>query len=115
MAEDIKKDAKDEEIGELDSTKVVEEVEIVTLTDEEGKESEFELIGRLTLDGTDYIALMANDNDDEYLILRSEKDENGEEIFVTIEDDDEFDNVADAFDDEFASEFDYDLGEEENK
>ncbi len=96
----------------LDETKVVEEVEIVTLTDEDGKEIEFELIGRLTLDGKDYIALMSQDNDEEYIILKSEKDENGEESFVTIEDDDEFDNVADAFDDEFMAEFDYDIGEE---
>ncbi len=110
MAEEIKKN--EEELDELDSTKVVEEVEIVTLTDEEGKETEFELIGRLTLEGKEYIALMAEDNDEEYLILRSEKDENGEEVFVTIEDDDEFDAVADAFDDEFMSEFDYDLGQE---
>lgn len=96
----------------LDDTKVVEEVEIVTLTDEDGKEIEFELIGRLTLDGKDYIALMSQDNDEEYVILKSEKDENGEETFVTIEDDDEFDNVADAFDDEFMAEFDYDIGQE---
>ena len=95
----------------LDETKVVEEVEIVTLTDEDGKEIEFELIGRLTLDGKDYIALMSQDNDEEYVILKSEKDENGEETFVTIEDDDEFDNVADAFDDEFLAEFDYDVEE----
>lgn len=96
----------------LDETKVVEEVEMVTLTDEDGKEIEFELIGRLTLDGKDYIALMSQDNDEEYIILKSEKDENGEETFVTIEDDDEFDNVADAFDDEFLAEFDYDIGQE---
>ena len=113
MTEEIK-NINEELEGELDSTKVVEEIEIVTLTDEDGKETEFELIGRLTLQGKDYIALMAEDNDEEYLILRSEKDENGEELFVTIEDDDEFDAVADAFDDEFMSEFDYDFGEENN-
>ena len=109
MAEEIKKN---EEIEELDASEVVEEVERVTLTDEDGKESEFELIGRMTIDGKDYIALMADDNDEEYLILRSEKDENGEEVLVTIEDDDEFDMVADAFDDEFMTEFDYDIEEE---
>lgn len=111
MTEEIKNVAEELD-GELDTTKVVEEIEIVTLTDEEGKETEFELIGRLTLGGKDYIALMAADNDEEYLILRSEKDANGEEVFVTIEDDDEFDSVADAFDDEFMSEFDYDFGTE---
>lgn len=111
MAEEIKNN-NEEEIGELDSTKVVEEIEIVTLTDEDGVETEFELIGRLEHNGKEYIALMAQDNDEEYLILRSEKDDSGEEMFVTIEDDDEFDAVADAFDDEFMTEFDYDFGEE---
>ncbi|MBR5307318.1 MAG: DUF1292 domain-containing protein [Clostridia bacterium] len=112
MTEEIKNVAEELD-GELDSTKVVEEIEIVTLTDEDGKETEFELIGRLTLADKDYIALMAQDNDEEYLILRSEKDADGEEVFVTIEDDEEFDAVADAFDDEFMSEFDYDFGVEQ--
>ena len=35
-------------------------------------------------------------------MLRGEKDENGEEILVSIEDDEEFDRIADIFDDEFA-------------
>ena len=111
MAEEIKNINEETELGVDENT--AEEITIVTLTDEEGTETDFELIGRLTIDGKEYIALMAQDNDDEYLVLRSETDENGEEIFVTIEDDDEFDNVADAFDDEFRTEFDYDAVEEE--
>ena len=43
----------------------------------------------------------------EYTILKSEKDENGEDIFVTVDDDDEFDAVADIFEDELFSEEDY--------
>ncbi len=109
MAEEIKNN---EELEIPENEAVDEDVQIVTLTDEEGTETDFELIGRLTIEGKDYIALMAEDNDDEYLVLRSETDDNGEEIFVTIEDDDEFDAVADAFDDEFRSEFDYDLDNE---
>ena len=37
-----------------------------------------------------------------------DKDENGEEFLITIEDDEEFDKAADAFEDEFMSEIDYD-------
>lgn len=86
-----------------------EEVEIVTLTDEEGNESDFEVIGELVVDGTKYMAFMAIEGDnDEYVVLRCETDEDGELSLVTIDDDDEFDKVSDAFDDVFRNEIDYD-------
>ena len=86
------------------------DAEIITLTDEDGNEKEFEVIASLELDGTVYYALMPvadNDNGD-CVILKLEEDENGEEILSTIDDDDEYDRVADAFDDEVFSEIDYD-------
>ncbi len=95
------------------------EEEVFTLTDEEGNESDFEFIGRIELDGNMYVALIPTDGDDEeYVILKVETDENGEEFLITIEDDEEFDKVADAFEDEFMSEIDYDAADEadgENK
>ena len=39
---------------------------------------------------------------DEYVILKCIVDENGEDMLETIEDDDEFERVADIFDDKFA-------------
>ncbi|MBQ3183623.1 MAG: DUF1292 domain-containing protein [Clostridia bacterium] len=84
------------------------EGEFYTLTDEEGNESQFELIGSCELDGKTYMALVPVGEDEVYVILRSEIDENGEESLVTIDDDDEFDRVADIFDDELFSEVDYD-------
>ena len=39
-----------------------------------------------------------------------EKDEEGEDVLVTIKDDEEFDRVADYFDDELSKEIDYDAG-----
>ena len=39
-------------------------------------------------------------------------DENGDELLVTIDDDDEFDRVADAFEDTFMGEIDLDSTEE---
>ncbi len=86
-----------------------EEVEIYTLTDEDGTETEFELIGSNVVDGISYVALAPLDEDsDEYVILRISTDENGEEVFETIEDDDEFDKIADMFDDMLFNEEDYD-------
>ena len=69
------------------------EGDIYTLTDETGKESEFELIGSCEFEGTTYLALIpVEEGMDEYVILRLEADEQGEEILVTIDDDDEFDD-----------------------
>ena len=95
------------------------EQEVFTLTDEVGNESDFEFNGRIELDDNTYVALLPVEGaEDEYVILKVEKDENGEEFLSTIEDDEEFDKAADAFEDEFMSEIDYDdaeSSEEENK
>jgi uncharacterized protein YrzB (UPF0473 family) len=80
----------------------------VTLTDEEGVERDFDIIGTLQMDGNDYFALVAVDGaEDEYIVLKA-IEENGEEVLITIDDDDEFDRVADAFDNEMMEEIDLD-------
>lgn len=85
------------------------EDDIYILTDEEGNENKFELQGSLELDGITYLALIPIDEtDDEFVILKVETDEDGEEILVTIDDDDEFDKIADIFQDELFSNIDYD-------
>ena len=87
---------------------------IVTLTDEEtGEEADFELYARATIDDKDYFALVpCDENSDEYVILRATVD--GEDmLFETIDDDDEFDRVADAFEDTFMGEIDLDAAIEE--
>lgn len=93
------------------------DAEIYTLTDEDGNEGEYEQIGVAEVDGKVYHALIPlNENGeeagDEYIILRTETDENGDEYLATIEDDEEFDRIADLFDDEF-SEIDYDAEAED--
>ncbi|MBQ7357947.1 MAG: DUF1292 domain-containing protein [Clostridia bacterium] len=88
--------------------------EFYTLTDEDGNETEFEVIGSAEINGIEYFAMVPSDSaagDDgmiEYVLLKKEKDEDGEEMFVTIDDDDEFDTVANYFDDMFDFEEDYD-------
>lgn len=89
------------------------ESEFYTLTDEDGNEIEFEVIGSAEINGTEYFAMIPTDSSNkdgivEYVLLKKEKDESGEEMFVTIDDDEEFDRVADYFDDMFDSEEDYD-------
>lgn len=92
------------------------EEEDFTLTDEEGNESDFEFIGKIELGDNTYVALVPVDGDEEeYVILKVDTDENGEEYLSTIEDDEEFDKAADAFEDEFMSEIDYDAEADETE
>ncbi len=87
--------------------------EYYTLTDEDGNELEFELIGQCEFKGAKYYAMIpaedAENNSEfsEYTILKSVM-EDGEEMLVSIDDDEEFDDVADYFDDLFSQEIDYD-------
>ena len=88
----------------------MENEELFTLTDEEGNEIDFELIGSGEVDGVMYYAMIPveeaeDENRDtfEYVILKSEVDENGDESLSTIDDDEEFDRIADFFDDMFST------------
>ena len=87
--------------------------EIYLLQDEEGKEHEFELIGTCEKNGSKYYAMVpvaateATGEFCEYVILKAVI-EDGEENLVTIDDDDEFDDIADYFDDMLSEEIDYD-------
>ena len=91
-----------------------EESMIITLTDEDGSELEFEVIAQYEKNGEQYFAMIpaeedADTPDDvcEYIILKLAKD-GDEEILVTVDDDDELDDIADYFDDLFSREIDYD-------
>ena len=86
-----------------------EEVEVITLTDDEtGEEMDFQLLQDSIIDGKRYFALLPMaDEGDEYVILRVEGD--GEELVLeTVEDDEEFEKVEDYFNDILFDEIDYD-------
>ena len=81
--------------------------EIYTLTDEDGNELHFALLGTQEPEGAVYKAQIPVNEDGEeeseyYVILKCGVDEDGEDILETIEDDEEFDRIADIFDDEFS-------------
>ena len=84
-----------------------------TLTDEDGNEIEFELIGRCERNGNQYFAMIPAEDEEpendiyEYVILKLDTVD-GEEMLVTVDDDDELDDIADYFDDLFSQEIDYD-------
>lgn len=84
-------------------------IDIYTLTDEDGNASDFELIGQIELDGKTYYGLVPLEGEsDEYVLLRGTAGENGEEMLETIDDDEEFERAADAFEDRFMSDLDLD-------
>ena len=79
-------------------------VDIISLSDEEGNEYNFEILDRLETEEGEYVALlpiyddakeMLDDNGE--LVIMKVGDENGEEDYQNIDDDDEYDTVADAF------------------
>ncbi len=75
--------------------------ELITLTDEEGMESDFSLLGQLREGDDLYVALLPAgtdlQGDGEYVILKMALEGDGQEVLVTIDDDDEFDRISDRF------------------
>ncbi len=87
--------------------------EIFTLTDEDGNDVDFEIIADYEKDGQRYFAMLPvndepkDENVYEYVILKLAKD-GDEDVLVSVDDDDELDDIADYFDDLFSQEIDYD-------
>ena len=73
--------------------------DFISITDEDGKEYELEVLAELEYEGSKYLALVPAGTDEaeelEVSILRS-VEENGEDILVTIDDDDELEAVYSA-------------------
>ncbi|MDI6618642.1 MAG: DUF1292 domain-containing protein [Clostridiales bacterium] len=70
---------------------------IITLLDDDGKEIQCEVIDMFEFNEKEYAVLLPEEEDDPY-ILRVDKDEDGNEVFAVIDSDDEFEKVADAYD-----------------
>lgn len=75
-----------------------EEVEIVTLLDEEGEEHEFELIDVIEVDDCEYAILISPDEEaTEAIALKKTVDEEGNEVLIDIEDEEEWQKVVSAW------------------
>lgn len=78
--------------------------DIVTLSDDDGKEYTFEVLDAIESDMGRYLAMLpvyddpqkTLDDSGELVIVKVEE-EDGEEFYSEIEDDDEYETVADAF------------------
>ena len=92
------------------SEEELEEIDVVTLTDENGEELDFVVLGEAEIDGVVYMALEPVENpNEEFVILKQVAAEDGAIDLVSIEDDDEFERVSDFFEDELFGEIDYDV------
>ena len=80
-----------------------ETFDIVVLNDDEGNEHEFMHLASLEVEGSTYFVLLPveetedDDEEAEAIILKLGKDENGEDMLMDIEDDEEWEKVADAW------------------
>ncbi len=70
------------------------------LEDEEGNEGKFIIEDEVEVDGKRYLILCHEEEVDlgEYVALRIETDENGEEYMVTLEDEDELSRLQEELD-----------------
>ncbi|MGI6514913.1 MAG: DUF1292 domain-containing protein [Syntrophomonadaceae bacterium] len=82
-----------------------EEFEVLILIDDEGQEHSFELIAELEMENSNYVVVapideeMEDEEDEEVeiVILRAIYDEEGNMYLADIEDDEEWEKVADAW------------------
>lgn len=78
--------------------------DIFTLSDDEGNEFTFEVLDEADVDGEHYAAMLPvyNDpadalDDSDPLVIMKQVSENDEEFFEEIEDEEEFNRIADFF------------------
>ena len=98
--------------------------DIISLKDEEGNQSAYKIVACAELDGVEYMALepIIEDPEEElmdaaelvFLKVSEETDEDGEAFLDTIQDDEEFERVAEVFRDKLSEEYDF-LDEDEEE
>lgn len=79
--------------------------DLVVLIDEDGEEVEFEHLDTIEMNGSEYVVLLPADESeeeedqeiDEVIILKIEHNAEGEDSFLTVEDEDELNAVFEEF------------------
>ena len=83
-----------------------EEISILSLTDEEGNEVEFELIDSVDYEGVEYLILLPPEEEaSEVVILEVEPHDDGTENYLTVDNEDVLNAVFDIFKERFADFF----------
>lgn len=82
----------------MENEQNLEETEILTLTDENGVDTDFEYLDCLTYNGKEYLILMpAGDEDTEIVILEIEPVDEENENYLAVEDEETLNAVYDLF------------------
>ena len=90
----------------------MEENNVLTFYDENNEEIELEIVDSFELSGKKYVALatpedIENENDEsEVFIMRIETEGDGEDVFVSIENEEELDAAFEMFKNRCGEEFD---------
>lgn len=80
-------------------------LEPILLLDENGEETEFEVVTKLDIEDNEYFLLSPIEDDEEVVIaMKVVEDENGEEILVPVESDFEIEMIEEAYATLFADE-----------
>ena len=83
-----------------------EEISILSLTDEEGNEVEFELIDSVDYEGVEYLILLPPEEEaSEVVILEVEPHADGSENYLTVDNEDVLNAVFGIFKERFADFF----------
>lgn len=83
---------------------------ILTLTDDEGNEVDFEFLDLIEFEGKEYVVMLPAEETDEadtVVVLQLLESENGDETYVSVEDDRVLNAVFGIFKEKFADEFDF--------
>lgn len=100
-----------EHINNTDNTDDMDD-DILVLVDEEGEEAEFEFLDTIEMNGREYAVLLPMDfpegqEADEVVILKFDKDENGEDSFLSVDDEKELNLVFEEFKRKMQEQFDF--------
>lgn len=80
-------------------------VETILLNDEEGNEIEFDVLTKLDIEDKEYLIVAPTGVEDvDAIALRVDKDAEGNDILLTIEDDEEFEMISEAYETIFSEE-----------
>lgn len=82
-----------------------DEMDIIMLYDEDGNENEFEVVATLEVEENEYAILLPRDDSrdpdaeevDEAYVLRIEQDDDGEDVLIGIDDEEELNMVIEAY------------------
>lgn len=95
----------------MDDMEMMENDNIIVLTDEDGQDVEFEFCASVEYDGNEYVVLLPTDDDDgEVVILQvmeSEDAEDDEATYVGVDDDEVLQAVFDLFKEQAGDDFDF--------